>query len=62
MIVATKLVKTVINGIDEQLESLILLSCVKNIELNIEEAVNRFYSFLDLLKSHPIYKYKINKF
>jgi len=41
---------------EERLESLIILSCEKDIDINIEEAINRFGCSSDLLKSHLMFK------
>jgi hypothetical protein len=41
---------------EKRLENLILLSCEKDIDINIEEAINRFGCSLDLLKSHLMFK------
>jgi len=41
---------------EERLESLILLSCEKDIDINIEEAINRFGWSSDLIKSHLMFK------
>ncbi|XP_026819110.1 uncharacterized protein LOC113557756 [Rhopalosiphum maidis] len=53
-----KLVKTRLRSTmgEERLESLILLSCEKDIDINIEEAINRFGCSSDLLKSHLMFK------
>ncbi|KAE9541314.1 hypothetical protein AGLY_004559 [Aphis glycines] len=55
---SVKLVKTRLRSTmgDERLESLILMSCEKDIDIYIEEAINKFGCSSDLLKSHLMFK------